>query len=424
MRKNIYILAISLLALSTLIVNPARAELRVEVSGAGASQLPITVANFEGDEGGVLAKVVRADLMRSGLFKLVSLGDVILNEDTRLRYDVIRSQGMDAMAVGRVIALGDGSMEVRFRLHDVVKEQDLGGAIYSVGKGQLRQTAHRVADLIYEKLLGVKGDFSTRIAYVLKKGGRYELQVADSDGQNSAAALISREPIISPAWSPDGRSLAYVSFESKKPVVYVHDLRSGNRQVVANFKGSNSAPAWSPDGTRMAVVLTRDGGSQIFVMNRNGSGLRRLTSTGDINTEPRWSPDGAYIYFTSNRGGGPQIYRISVAGGTAERVTFDGDYNVSPGISPDSKAMAYIGRKASGFQLSTIDLSSRQILTLTETANDESPSYSPNGRLILYATRDSGHGVLAVVSVDGRVRQRLIAPGGSVRQPAWGPFVY
>jgi TolB protein len=312
---------------------------------------------------------------------------------------------------------------VRFKLFDTVKGQDLSGVAYTASRQQLRATAHRIADFIYEKLIGEKGVFSTRIAYVVKRGNRFELQIADADGAGEETALASFEPIISPAWSPDGKRLAYVSFENKKPVVYVHSLLDGKRHVAANFKGSNSAPAWSPDGSKLAVALSRDGGSQLFLINADGSGLQRLTNSSGIDTEPVFSPDGSSIYFTSDRGGSPQIYRMPARGGEAQRVTFEGTYNVSPRISRDGKNLAYITRNGGKFQVALLDLASRQVLTLTDSDKDESPSFAPNGRMILLATVTGGRGVLSAVSADGRVKQRLSVAAGDVREPAWGPFI-
>jgi TolB protein len=333
-----------------------------------------------------------------------------------------RARQADALVLGSVAARPDGRFEVRFKLFDTVKSADLSGVAYTLSRAQARATAHRIADFIYEKLTGEKGVFATRIAYVVKRGNRFELQIADADGAGAETALASFEPIISPAWSPDGRRLAYVSFENKKPVVYVHSLADGKRQVAANFKGSNSAPAWSPDGTRLAVSLSRDGGSQIYLINADGSNVRRLMQSGGIDTEPVFSPDGQTIYFTSDRGGSPQIYRMPAGGGEAQRVTFEGTYNVSPRISPNGRVLAYIARNAGKFQVATLDLASRQTQVLTDSDKDESPSFAPNGRMILLATVNGGRGVLSAVSADGRIKQRLTVQAGDVREPAWGPY--
>ena len=402
----------------------ARAQLTVEITGAGASRLPVSIADFGGERivAQALTSVIRADLDRSGLFRLVDTG-APLDESAVPPYADLKGKGIDAIAGGSVAMGTDGRYETRVRLHDVPKQVSLGAQAYAHTGTQLRTTAHRIADFIYEKLTGEPGIFSTRIAYVVKSTGRYELQIADADGGNAQSALASREPIISPAWSPDGSKLAYVSFEAKKPVVYVHDLASGRRHVAANFKGSNSAPAWSPDGRQLAVVLTKDGSSQLYLVNADGSGARRLATSTGIDTEPRFSPDGAWVYFTSDRGGSPQIYRLPVAGGSAERITFDGSYNVSPRPSPDGKTMAYIARNSGRFQLSVMDLATRQSQVLTDSAKDESPSFAPNGRMVLYATEIGGRGVLAAVSVDGRVKQRLSVQAADVREPAWAPLV-
>ncbi|OIP10909.1 MAG: Tol-Pal system beta propeller repeat protein TolB [Betaproteobacteria bacterium CG2_30_68_42] len=413
-------------ALAALLAAPgARAQLSIEISGAGANRIPIAIADFAGDGllPQALSAVVRADLERSGMFRLIETGARPLSEAAAPDHAEWRSRGADALLAGSVSASGPERMEARFRLFDIQRQAQLGGAALAAAASQLRTTGHRIADFVYEKLTGERGVFSTRIAYVVKSAGRYELQISDADGMNPQTALASREPVISPAWSPDGRRLAYVSFEAKKPVVYVHTLATGRRHVVANFKGSNSAPAWSPDGSRLAVVLTKDGGSQLYLVNADGSGVRRLASSAGIDTEPFFSLDGQSIYFTSDRGGSPQIYRIPAGGGETQRITFEGSYNVSPRISADGKSMAFISRSGGRFQLAVMDLATRQTHVLTDSAKDESPSFAPNGRIILYATEIGGRGVLAAISSDGRVRQRLSVAAGNVREPAWGPFV-
>jgi TolB protein len=406
----------------------ARAQLAIEITGATAQRTPIAIAPFAGEAvlGPSVTGIVRADLERSGLFRALELPPLIPppTEASSISYPEWRSRLADALVVGSVSNRPDGRYEVRFRLFDVVKQTPLGGVAYTMTKEQVRATAHRIADFVYEKLTGDKGVFSTRIAYVVKRGNRYELQIADADGAGEETALASFEPIISPTWSPDGRRLAYVSFENKKPVVYVHSLLDGKRQVAANFRGSNSAPAWSPDGKTLAVSLSREGGSQLFLLNTDGSGARRLTSSSAIDTEPRYSPDGQWIYFTSDRGGSPQIYRMPSSGGEPQRVTFEGSYNVSPRLSPDGKTLAYITRNSGKFQVALQDLANKQVQIITDSDRDESPSFAPNGRMILLATVIGGRGLLSAVSADGRFKQRLsAAAGGDVREPAWGPFI-
>ena len=404
-------------------LQPAQAQISFEISGAGANRIPIAVPDFGGERivGQAITSIIRADLERSGLFRLVdSAGQV--GDESMLAYGDWKSRGADALVGGTVGAAGDSRYDTRFRVHDLQKQLALGGQAYGHTGGQIRTTGHRIADFVYEKLTGERGIFSTRIAYIVKSAGRYELQIADADGGNAQTALASREPIISPNWSPDGSRLAYVSFEAKKPVIYVHDLGSGRRHVAANFKGSNSAPAWSPDGRRLAIVLTKDGNSQLYAVNADGSGAARLTSSSGIDTEPRYSPDGQWIYFTSDRGGSPQIYRIPAGGGDAQRITFEGSYNVSPRPSPDGKNLAFISRNGGRFQLALMDLATKQVQILTESAKDESPSFAPNGRMILYATEVNGRGVLSAVSIDGRVKQRLSIQAADVREPSWSPF--
>jgi TolB protein len=403
---------------------PALAQFRVEVTGVGLTQLPIAIVPFRGEVEAPqkIGAIVRADLERSGQFRGVDGTGTSLDETSRPDLSPWRQKGADSMAVGSVMRLADGRYEVRYRLWDVVRGQDLGGQSYTVAAGDLRLAAHRIADAIYERLTGDKGVFSTRIAYVTKAGNRFNLWVADADGENAQSALASPEPIISPAWSGNGGSLAYVSFESRKPVVYVHDVASGRRRLIANFRGSNSAPAWAPDGNTLAVTLTRDGGSQLYTIGANGGEPRRLTQSSSIDTEPIYSADGGSIYFVSDRGGAPQIYRMSASGGQPQRVTFTGGYNISPALSPDGKWLAYISRINGAFKLQVMELSSGSVTSLTDTTADESPSFAPNGRLIVYATRQGGREALMTTTLDGKIKARLAGQSGDIREPDWGPF--
>ena len=410
---------------ATAATGPALAQFRVEVTGVGLTQLPIAIAPFRGEAEAPqkIAAIVQADLERSGQFRAVDpSGGAGLDETSRPDLGPWRQKGADALALGSVTRLADGRYDVRFRLWDVVRAQEhVTGGFVAVA-ADLRLAAHRIADTIYEKLTGDKGVFSTRIAYVTKAGPRYNLWVADADGENAQSALASTEPIISPAWSPNGRQLAYVSFESRKPVVYGHDVASGSRRLIANFRGSNSAPAWSPDGRTLAITLTRDGGSQLYTIGSAGGEPRRLTQSSGIDTEPLYSADGRSIYFVSDRGGAPQIYRMAANGGDAQRVTFTGNYNISPALSPDGRWLAYISRISGAFKLQVMELASGTVQSLTETTADESPSFAPNGRLIIYATRQGGAEALMTTTLDGKIKARLPGRGGDIREPDWGPF--
>ena len=330
-----------------------------------------------------------------------------------------------ALAIGTVTALPGGLYEVKYRLYDVTKNQSLGGTSVTVDRNNFRKAGHAIADDIVQRLTGERGIFSTRLSYVVKNAGRFQLMISDSDGQNPREALSSTEPIISPSWSPDGKRVAYVSFESKKPVIYIHELATGKRIVLSNEKGNNSAPSWSPDGSKLAVSLSRDNNTQVYIINADGSGLKRISRSMAIDTEPQFSADGKSIYFTSDRGGSPQIYRMSVDGesaGPASRVSFKHAYATSPRLSPDGKYLAYIAR-AGGFRLQLMDLRTGEVMALTQTNYDETPTFAANGKFLLYATRVNGRQVLAAVSTDGQVKQILSIPGSVVREPAWGPFM-
>jgi len=414
----------TVLAFVVLAGNPALAQFRVEVSGIGMTQVPIAVPAFRGDDNAPqkIGAIVQADLERSGQFRSLDASGPVLDELSRPDLAAWRQKSADALLTGSVARLADGRFDVRFRLWDVARGQDLGGQSYAVVVGDLRQAAHRIADHVYEKLTGDKGVFSTRIAYVTKAGPRFSLWVADSDGENAQSALSSPEPIISPAWSPSGAQLAYVSFESRKPVIYAHDVATGKRRLLANFRGSNSAPAWSPDGRTLAVTLSLAGGSQLYTMDANGGEPKRISQSVSIDTEPAYSPDGRSLYFVSDRGGSPQVYRMSPSGGNAERVTFTGSYNISPTLSPDGRWLAYISRVNGAFKLHVMELASGTTSALTDTSADESPRFSPNSRLIIYATQNQGKEALMTSTLDGKIKARLAGQGGDIREPDWGPF--
>ena len=405
---------------------PAWAQFRVEISGVGATQLPVAIARFRDEDkagpNAAIAAIIRADLERSGQFRNLDVA-AALDETSQPLMSEWRGRSADALLAGSVSRLADGRWDLRYKLWDVVKGQDLGGQSLAVVSADLRLAAHRIADAVYERLTGDKGVFATRIAYVTRAANRYTLRITDADGEGGQVALTSVEPIISPAWSPDGRELAYVSFELQKAVVWVQDVASGQRRPVANFRGTNSAPAWSPDGRTLVASLSRDGGTQLFSMGRDGSNLKRLTQSSAIDTEATFAADGRTIYFVSDRGGGPQVYRMPAAGGNAERVTFTGAYNISPAVSPDGRTLAYISRLGGGtFRLHTMELASGNIQALTDTNDDESPSFAPNGKLIIYASRAQGRDVLMTSTLDGRIKTRLLSSGLDVREPVWGPF--
>ncbi len=403
---------------------PALAQFRVEVAGVGLTQLPVVAPAFRGEGSAPqkISAIVLADLERSGQFRSVDGAGLSLDETSRPDVTPLRQRGADALCAGSITRLADGRWDVRFRLWDVVRLRDLGGQSYAAAAGDLRLVAHRIADAIYEKLTGERGIFSTRIAYVTKSTERFNLWVADADGENAQSALASPEPIISPAWSSSGTQLAYVSFESRKPVVYVHDVASGRRRLLANFRGSNSAPAWAPDGRSLVVTLSREGGSQLYTIDATGGDPRRLTESSSIDTEPVFSPDGRTVFFVSDRGGAPQIYRVPASGGTPERVTFTGSYNISPALSPDGRWLAYISRISGAFKLQVMEMATGTVTSITDTTADESPSFAPNSRLIMYSTRQAGREALMTTTLDGKIKARLAGQVGDIREPDWGPF--
>ena len=422
--------AAALLCLST----PASAVLTIEVTKGVEAAIPIAVVPF-GLEGigaataNLPAAVIEADLSRSGKFEPLSRGDLpSLPHDWReVQYKEWRLVKAEALVVGRVVNVGNGRYEIRFQLIDVFREKQLAGQKFVVPESRLRKIAHRISDIIYQALIGKPGAFETRIAFVTVRDADapkpYLLQVADSDGYGAQNILESPRPILSPAWSPDGSQLAYVSFENKRSIVYVQNIRSGEREPVADHAGINSAPAWSPDGRRLALTLSKDGNSEIYIYDLASRDLRRLTRHPAIDTEPAWSPDGGTIAFTSNRPGTPQIYRIAASGGNAQRVTIRaGKYNAAAAYSHDGKSIALITNQGNGFRVGLYSAQDRTVSELTQTSQDESPTFAPNGEMIMYATQSGGRHVLAAVSPDGRVRQTIKFENGAVREPAWSPF--
>lgn len=430
--------ALLLLALLPLAAFAQQQGLEVNIVGGNPAALPIAVMPMPFQGAGAapttdIAQVIRADLDRSGQFRTLPDGDMVERPTTsaEVNYPTWRLLKQDFLLVGRVLAAGGGTYRIEYELFDVAKQQRLAGfAMPPAGQGDLRDIAHQIADAVYEKILGVRGAFWTRIAYVtatgIGKNSRYALIVADADGYNPRTVLRSDEPLLSPAWSPDGRKLAYVSFErgNGNSSIYLQDIATGARERVANFRGINGAPSFSPDGTRLALSLSRSGNPEIYVMDLGSKALRQVTDQFGIDTDPAWSPDGASLYFTSDRSGKPQLYRMPAAGGGATRMSFQGGYNAEPTIAYDGRKIAVAQGNGNTFRIGLLDLSlgAPRWSMLSPGSLDESPSFAPNASMILYATREGGRGVLYAVSADARVRQRLVLAGGDVREPAWGPY--
>ena len=402
----------------------ANAELSIEIIGAGEYQFPVAIAPFGGDAklAQVINDVVVKDLLRSGLFRMVDSEGMHPQTPADVVYTDWQTRGAEALVMGSVNVRADGRAEARFHLLDLVKQTRLDDQLVSADVGQARAIGHRIADLIYEKLTGDRGVFNTRVAYVNRIGRKYNLIVADSDGYNEQVVLSQNYPIMSPAWSPDGSHLAYVGFETGHAVVYVQSLYTGQRKVLADYAGSNSAPAWSPDGRQLAIVLTRDGSSQIYLVRPDGSGIRRITFSGAIDTEPDFSMDGQFLLFSSDRGGSVQVYRMPVKGGLAQRMTFGEGNNFSPRHSHDGNHFVYAHFRNGKFHIATQDFKTEQMEILTEGGWDKKPSFAPNDKLIMFASEARGRGILATVSSDGRVKQRIFSQSGDAREPVWGPY--
>lgn len=429
MRKILLLLMLSVWAFS------ARAELVIEITQGAEGALPIAVVPFgwSGTGAGApqynIGEIIAADLARSGRFKPLPAGQMLAqpHRGTDVDFRDWRTLRQENLVVGELSPNGVGGYLARFQLFDVYRGEQIAGYNIATTARDLRSAAHHIADIIYETLTGERGAFSTRIAYVIAKpaaGGkeRLELHVADADGFNPQTIVSSDEPIMSPSWTSDGRKLAYVSFERREPSVWVQEVLTGRREKVSSFKGINGAPSWSPDGRYLALTLSKGGNPDIYVMDLLNRQLRPLTQHWAIDTEPSWSPDGKHIVFTSDRGGSPQIYRVASSGGTPERLTFDGGYNARASYSPDGKSLTMVTRSNGKYQIGVLDLKTRSLQVVSDGSLDESPSFAPNGGMIIYATSAKGRGVLAAVSIDGRVKQRLGLQAGDVREPVWSPF--
>jgi TolB protein len=431
MSKTLSCLALIALCLSSL----ARASFVVEVTRGQTEAIPLAVVPFASPEVSAasfdVAQLVSDDLARSGRFKTMERTDMIdqPHNGAAIQFDDWRRLNNDYMVVGSMQEQSPDRYNITYELYNVLTKQRLLGFQISANRAGLRSAGHQIADAVFERILGIRGAFSTRIAYISVTGHlpnkTFQLIVADADGENPHVVMQSREPLMSPSWSPDGASLAYVSFEERLPTVYVQTLRTGERHVVSAHAGVNQAPAWSPDGKKMALVLsTRDGNLDIYVLDLATQQLTRITDDPGIDTEPQWSKDGQSLYFTSDRAGGPQIYKVGIKpGDKPRRLTFQGSYNARPRLSPDESQLAFVTQEAGDYRIATMDLRGRgDVQVLTKGHFDVSPSYAPNGAVLIYASRDKGRGVLALVSADGRVQQRLVSSEGELQEPAWAPL--
>ena len=408
-------------------------ELVIEITQGVDNPVPIAVVPFQWSGDSALnedvAQVVDADLERSGQFKSLKrslmLSFPYQKEDIYFRdWSYLATE---YLIIGQVLPTDDGGYQVDYQLFDVQRQESVAGARFTGGKNDLRALAHSVSDAVYEALTGLKGAFRTRIAYVAadKKvnPSYYKLLVADADGYNAKEILKSNQPIMSPSWSRDASKLAYVSFETNRPAIYVQDITTGKRERIKSFKGINGAPAWSPDGSKLAIVLSKDGNAEIYVLDLTTNRLTRVTKHYGIDTEPSWSVDGKNILFTSDRGGKPQIYQVTLDSGWVERLTFEGDYNARGSLTHDGRFLVLVSRHDSQFHIAVQDLQRGTMSLLTQTSVDESPSVAPNGSMVIYSTQDGGRDILAAVSIDGKVKFNIPANEGVVREPAWSPYL-
>lgn len=402
-----------------------QAELNIEITGGTESATPIAVVPFGGAAPLDVSGIVTADLGHSGYFRTLSEQDMLSKptSEAGVDYRTWQALGQEYLVVGQVQEAG-GQYLTQFELFTVFKGQKMLAYRMQVPGTDLRRAAHKISDMIFEAITGKKGVFGTRIAYVTSSGGgkrSYRLQVADADGFNPFTIASSNEPLMSPTWSFDGKRIAYVSFENKRAAIFIQTLATGQRQKISGFPGINGAPSFSPDGSKLAVTLSKDGNPNIYVLNLGNLALQRITQGNFIDTEPTFTPDGAHIVFTSDRGGKPQLYRVSSQGGAATRITFKGSYNARASFSNDGRKVAMVHNNGAGFQIAVMDVGTGSVDVLTEGSLDESPSFAPNGSMLLYASRSGGRETLATVSADGKVRQKLAFDGGEVRDPAWSP---
>ena len=409
----------------------AHAVLEIEITQGVEGALPIAIAVFAGDTytaPEAIETIVRNDLARSGFFDVLDkqrFPQAVVNP-SQLDFKAWRDTGVESLLLGKITQAGGDQYRIEFQLIDLIRKKRLLGNVIPAGTKDVRKVGHKISDLVFESLTGIRGAFSTRVAYVstINQGGtkKYVLQIADADGYNARTIFSSSKQILSPAWSPDGSRLAYVSFESGNSAIYVQDIIQGTRAKVSAKSGINSAPTWSPDGRRLALTLSAGGSPDIYILDLGAKNLKRLTSGPAIDTEPSWMPDGKTLLFTSDRSGGPQIYQVSANGGKAQRLTFDGKYNAAADVSPDGRFIALVNNSGNGFRVAIMDMQSKAMRVISNGNLDEGPSFAPNGSMIMYATADQGRGVLAAVSADGRVKQKLRLTEGDVREPSWSPF--
>lgn len=411
--------------------SPSQAELTIEITQGVETTIPIAVVPFgwrgEGQLPVNIAAVVQADLKRSGLFNTLARQDMITRptEVASIRFKNWRVLGQDFLIIGQVEKMTD-LYQIQFRLFDVYKGKQMLGYQWTITENEGRKVAHQISDLVYQKLIGKQGIFSTRIAFVtsVKKPNNkksYQLSIADADGYNSQVIISSAKPLMSPTWSPDGSKIAYVSFESNRSAIYVQTLVTAEKEKVASYQGINSAPAFSPDGTRLALTLSKDGSADIYVLDLSNKKLLKLTKSYGIDTEPSWSPDGKMIVYTSDRGGRPQLYTIPSNGGMSRRLTFEGDYNAKGQFSGDGKSLAMVHAIRNDYRIAVMDMATGAINVLTAGKHDESPSFAPNGDLILYASHQDNKNILSTVSIDGKRHQNMNLSIGKARDPVWSP---